>query len=102
MRASRLPLSIIVVGIGGEDFSNMQGLGSSKLGSVAAGFVERDVVGFAAFGDVAHDGSALAAQLLAKLPGQFLAYMRWDTAGFVCTCVCGWGWGGGGAAKDAA
>jgi hypothetical protein len=76
VRASRLPLSIVVVGIGGEDFSNMEGLGGSNLGSRAAGYVERDVVQFSSFAEASHDGGALAARLLAELPGQFLAYMR--------------------------
>ena len=68
----------MIVGIGSEDFSNMEVLDSDRqrLGSPATGYAERDIVQFVSFRSFGHDGNALAAQLLAELPGQFLSYMR--------------------------
>jgi hypothetical protein len=81
--ASRLPLSIMIVGIGSEDFSNMEMLDADRrrLGSAATGYAERDIVQFVAFNQFARDGNALAAALLAEMPGQLLSYMRWVASG---------------------
>lgn len=81
--ASALPMSILIVGIGDEDFSAMDALDSDKQllasrtrpGTTAA----RDIVQFVQmnkFQDWQNNGDRLAAEVLAELPGQFLAYVR--------------------------
>lgn len=77
VQASRLPLSILIVGVGTEDFSNMEILDADKhvleIDGVRA---ERDIVQFVEFSRFKGNGEALAAELLEELPGQFLSYMR--------------------------
>ena len=80
IRASYLPMSIIIVGVGGADFSAMVELDSDDAtlheGSKAA---FRDIVQFVPFrkfrGDYASE--SLAKEVLAELPGQVTDYMRW-------------------------
>ncbi|GMH43130.1 hypothetical protein BSKO_11052 [Bryopsis sp. KO-2023] len=77
VEASRLPLSILIVGVGEENFKDMEFLDADKhvlkSGDVRA---ERDIVQFVEFNRFKGDGEALASQLLHELPGQFLSYMR--------------------------
>jgi len=79
VKASGLPLSIIIVGIGNEDFSDMDKLdgdGSNKLthGGVD---VHRDIVQFVPFKKFLQKGPvALAQQVLAEVPEQLLKYME--------------------------
>lgn len=77
VEASRLPLSILIVGVGEENFKDMEFLDADKhvlkSGDVRA---ERDIVQFVEFNRFRGDGEALASQLLHELPGQFLSYMR--------------------------
>ena len=78
IRASFLPMSIIIVGVGGADFSAMEELDSDdatlNVGSIAA---KRDIVQFVPFrkfqGEYA--GESLAKEVLAELPGQVANYM---------------------------
>lgn len=75
--ASRLPLSILIVGVGDEDFTNMEILDADKsLLQIDGMQAERDIVQFVKFNSFKGNGEALAAQLLEELPGQFLEYMR--------------------------
>eukprot|EP00877_Chromochloris_zofingiensis_P013629 jgi/Chrzof1/851/Cz01g31110.t1 len=75
--ASRLPLSIMIVGVGSADFSAMRRLDSDgKLLRDRTGIAERDIVQFVEFNTLHNDGTRLAAELLGELPGQFLQYMR--------------------------
>ncbi|KAF9619738.1 hypothetical protein IFM89_009080 [Coptis chinensis] len=79
VKASDLPLSIIIVGVGGADFKEMEVLDADKgdrLESSAGRIASRDIVQFVPFRDV-HSGEILIVQsLLAELPVQFLTYMR--------------------------
>ena len=77
VKASSLPLSIIIVGIGNEDFSDMDHLdGDDGLnhGDVKA---HRDIVQFVPFKKFVQKGPvALAQQVLAEVPNQLLKYME--------------------------
>lgn len=87
VRASSLPLSIIIVGVGNADFSAMDELDSDgKLmkSSFSGQAAQRDIVQFVPFrkfmssygGDFGMSNSRLAKEVLAEVPGQFEYYMR--------------------------
>ncbi|KAI4378866.1 hypothetical protein MLD38_016290 [Melastoma candidum] len=77
--ASDLPLSILIVGVGGADFTQMKLLDAddgNRLESTTGRVATRDVVQFVPMREI-HDGSLSPVQtLLEELPGQFLSYMR--------------------------
>jgi hypothetical protein len=78
IRASALPLSIIIVGVGSEDFSCMHVLDAdnqrlSQGGKVAA----RDIVQFVGFNETVRKGPlALSEDTLKEVPGQLLQFMQ--------------------------
>ncbi|XP_069007453.1 copine-3-like isoform X1 [Embiotoca jacksoni] len=78
VEASRLPMSIIIVGVGGADFSAMEFLDSddkllqSPFGDVAA----RDIVQFVPFRDFQGSSVALAQSVLAELPDQLALFFN--------------------------
>ncbi|KAG2442841.1 hypothetical protein HXX76_002920 [Chlamydomonas incerta] len=75
--ASSLPMSILIVGIGRDDFAKMNKLDADKTKLSAGGkTAARDIVQFVEIEKFAGDGVRLAQELLAELPGQFLEYMR--------------------------
>ena len=69
--ACSLPLSIIIVGVGNENFVGMRKLdgddNNTKISS-------RDIVQFVAFNDYKGNAALLAKELLAELPGQLVGY----------------------------
>lgn len=78
VNASFLPLSIIIVGVGSADFTNMNSLdgdnGSLKYGGRSA---QRDIVQFVPFREFKGKPlSALATATLAEVPDQFMQFMR--------------------------
>ncbi|KAF3454392.1 hypothetical protein FNV43_RR04839 [Rhamnella rubrinervis] len=79
VRASDLPLSILVVGVGSADFTQMEILDADsghRLESTTGRVATRDVVQFVPMREV-HSGQINVVQaLLEELPGQFLTYMR--------------------------
>lgn len=79
VRASDLPLSILIVGVGGADFKQMEILDADnghRLESSTGRIATRDVVQFVPMREV-HGGQISVVQaLLEELPGQFLTYMR--------------------------
>ncbi|GLT36680.1 hypothetical protein SLA2020_110430 [Shorea laevis] len=79
VRASDLPLSILVVGVGGADFKQMEILDADngrRLESSTGRIATRDIVQFVPMREV-HSGQISVVQsLLEELPGQFLSYMR--------------------------
>lgn len=77
--ASGLPLSIIIVGVGSADFTDMNrldgddGLLKSQTGRKA----QRDIVQFVPFRDfLSQPYEALAKYTLAEIPGQFMSFMK--------------------------
>ncbi|KAG6736624.1 hypothetical protein POTOM_060502 [Populus tomentosa] len=79
VKASDLPLSILIVGVGGADFKEMEILDADKgerLESSSGRVASRDIVQFMPFRDVQSGEIAVVQALLAELPTQFLSYMR--------------------------
>ncbi|GAA0167677.1 calcium-binding protein [Lithospermum erythrorhizon] len=79
VKASDLPLSILIIGVGGADFKEMEHLDADKGGRLetSAGRVaSRDLVQFVPMRDVQNDEMSVVESLLAELPSQFLSYMR--------------------------
>lgn len=76
VNASTLPLSIIIVGVGGADFSSMAFLDSDdKVLTWNNLRAERDCVQFVPFRQYnPQDFNALSAATLYEVPDQFLAY----------------------------
>ena len=69
----------MLVGVGKEDFSKMVELDSDDaLLSEDGVYAERDIVQFVEFEKYKNNGEALAKELLAEFPGQFLTYMKSD------------------------
>ncbi|KAK8651061.1 hypothetical protein V6N13_140677 [Hibiscus sabdariffa] len=79
VRASDLPLSILIVGVGNADFKQMEILDADdghRLESSTGRVATRDIVQFVPMREV-HSGQVSCVQaLLEELPGQFLSYMR--------------------------
>ncbi|OMO94734.1 C2 calcium-dependent membrane targeting [Corchorus capsularis] len=79
VKASDLPLSILIVGVGGADFKEMEILDADKgerLESSSGRVASRDIVQFVPFRDVQSGEISIVQSLLAELPTQFLTYMR--------------------------
>ncbi|KAM0994990.1 hypothetical protein ACFX15_010072 [Malus domestica] len=80
VRASNLPLSILIVGVGNADFKQMEILDADngqRLESSTGRIATRDIVQFVPMRDVQTGGQISVVQgLLEELPGQFLSYMR--------------------------
>lgn len=79
MKASDLPLSILIVGVGGADFKEMEILDADKgdrLESSTGRVASRDIVQFIPLRDVQSGEISVVQELLAELPTQFLSYMR--------------------------
>ncbi|EPS66268.1 hypothetical protein M569_08509, partial [Genlisea aurea] len=78
--ASDLPLSILIVGVGGADFKEMEILDADKgerLQGSGGRVASRDIVQFVPMRDVVHQGEiGIVQSLLAELPSQFLTYVR--------------------------
>jgi len=66
VQASMLPLSVIIVGVGNADFSNMNKLdGDGGLYGSNGVKAMRDIVQFVPFRNMQFDGNILAKELLA-------------------------------------
>ncbi|XP_077227378.1 protein BONZAI 1-like [Tasmannia lanceolata] len=79
VKASDLPLSILIVGVGGADFKEMEVLDADKgerLESTTGRIASRDIVQFIPMRDVQSGETSIIHSLLAELPSQFLSYMR--------------------------
>ncbi|CAH2073719.1 unnamed protein product [Thlaspi arvense] len=77
--ASDLPLSILIVGVGGADYKEMEVLDGDKgerLESSSGRVASRDIVQFVALRDIQYGEVSVVEALLAELPSQFLAYMK--------------------------
>lgn len=84
VRATNLPLSIVIVGVGGADFANMEILDADDKALRASNgeVAKRDIVQFVPMRNFknAHP-SVLAKEVLAEIPGQLLGFMK--ARGFV-------------------
>ncbi|MQL79368.1 hypothetical protein Taro_011810 [Colocasia esculenta] len=79
VKASDLPLSILIVGVGGADFKEMEILDADKgerLESSTGRIASRDIVQFVPMRDVQSGDISIVQSLLAELPTQFLSYMQ--------------------------
>jgi len=75
--SSFLPMSIVIVGIGGADFGKMNFLdGDTNTLRYGHKVAERDIVQFVPYRDFAGNLQALTASTLAEIPQQFLQYMK--------------------------
>ena len=73
-----MPCSVIIVGVGDADFGKMEELDGDKkkLKNMAGQLAERDVVQFVKFRGLCEKGiQAVAKQVLAEIPAQFVDYM---------------------------
>jgi len=79
VKASFLPISIIIVGVGDDDFETMNELDADEVplrdGNVV---MNRDIVQFVPYRTVnaANDSKVLAKQVLYEIPEQFISYMK--------------------------
>ncbi|XP_031728183.1 copine-3-like [Anarrhichthys ocellatus] len=78
VEASRLPMSIIIVGVGGADFSEMEFLDSDDklLCSPRGDVASRDIVQFVPFRYFQGNSVALAQSVLAELPDQVASFFN--------------------------
>ncbi|XP_047424545.1 copine-3-like isoform X2 [Mugil cephalus] len=79
VKASRLPMSIIIVGVGGADFSAMELLDGDDgiLRSATGEAAMRDIVQFVPFRQFQNAGTAALAQsVLAELPDQVASFFN--------------------------
>ncbi|CAM9698823.1 unnamed protein product [Chrysoparadoxa australica] len=77
--AADLPFSVIIVGVGQQDFTNMEQLDGDdeRLQNSAGKFASRDCVQFVPMRDLVGQGhQALARCVLAELPGQVVEYYQ--------------------------
>ncbi|KAG0221437.1 Copine-8 [Mortierella sp. GBA43] len=79
VEASRLPMSIIIVGVGSANFDNMNILDADEVPLQSNGVrMARDIVQFVPFREFqagVFGGEALAEAVLAEVPDQFVSYM---------------------------
>jgi len=76
--ASKTPMSVIIIGVGNADFSEMDALDSDKEMLSSCGVVAaRDIVQFVSFKEFILKGTAkLAEEVLYEVPSQVLLYMK--------------------------
>ncbi|XP_062501087.1 copine-9-like [Corticium candelabrum] len=80
VEASDLPLSIVIVGVGGADFKMMHHLDAddNPLRSRSGKLMSRDIVQFVPFREFTSQAAAfsLAREVLAEIPGQVTSFMK--------------------------
>lgn len=78
VKASHLPLSIVIVGVGNANFQNIQTLDADKKALCSNGMVAaRDIVQFVPMNKFkGKHHSRLAAEVLAEVPEQLVAWMK--------------------------
>ena len=77
--ASAFPLSIVIVGVGNENFEAMKKLEShdSILQNSKGQQAKRDIVQFVSFRDYSSDPMKLATETLKEIPKQFIQYVEY-------------------------
>ena len=79
VRGSENPLSIIIVGVGGADFSSMDILDADDEPLYSQRYrrqMSADIVQFVPFRDFAQNPMMLAKETLEEVPGQMLNYFK--------------------------
>ncbi|GAU11574.1 hypothetical protein TSUD_345650 [Trifolium subterraneum] len=79
VKASDLPLSILIVGVGSADFTSMEVLDADngrRLESSTGRIATRDIVQFVPMREVQSGQISVVQALLEELPNQFLTFMR--------------------------
>ena len=72
-------MAVIIVGVGGADFSNMEELDGDDeplFSQHYRKYCEADIVQFVPFNQFKHNPAALAKETLMEVPGQLLNFMR--------------------------
>ena len=79
VRGSSLPLSIIIVGVGSEDFSSMDVLDADDeplYSRTYKKYMERDIVQFVPFREFKNNPVILAKETLEEVPNQLLSFFQ--------------------------
>ena len=78
VEASYLPLSVIIIGIGNKDFSNMEKLDGDENPIMARSgkFRARDIVQFVPFSKFVNEPKKLSMEVLAEIPRQMIEYYQ--------------------------
>ena len=79
VKASKYPISIIIIGVGNEDFDSMNVLDGDKVKLVdhkTGEATARDIVQFVPFNRFRNDLEALAREVLCEIPDQVLEFMK--------------------------
>ena len=78
VESSYLPISVIIIGIGNADFSNMDVLDADEepLYDNDGRKADRDLVQFVPYKDFKNDGQKLAEQVLEEVPRQIVEYYQ--------------------------
>ena len=76
VEASKLPISVVIVGIGSENFDNMRLLDDAKVTSSSGERPSRDVLQFVELQKCGHDFDLLTQEVLKEIPDQITSYYR--------------------------
>ena len=78
VEASYLPISVIIIGIGNADFSNMDVLDADEdpLYDNNGRKADRDLVQFVPYKDFKNNGQKLAEQVLEEVPRQIVEFFQ--------------------------
>lgn len=79
VRGSSLPLSIIIVGVGSEDFSSMEVLDADDeplFSRTYNKYMERDIVQFVPFREFKNNPMKLAKETLEEVPRQLVSFFE--------------------------
>ena len=79
VKASHLPISIIIIGIGNEDFDNMEVLDGDSaplINQTTGQTMARDIVQFVPFAKQKSDLQELAKEVLTEVPDQVVEFMK--------------------------
>jgi hypothetical protein len=77
VKMSRLPISVIIVGIGNDDFTKMEDLDCDDgLLKGKSGVAARDIVQFVPLNKFKGDPALLAAEVLSEVPGQVTGFYK--------------------------
>jgi len=75
-KAAELPISIIIVGVGDNDFTSMVQLDGDNIQMSGQGKNMRDIVQFVPLNKFIDDPQLLASETLAEVPRQFFEYVQ--------------------------